>query len=81
MVMTELQNFVAMLERAGGTYTQTPDLHGTTCVSEQLSEGYDKIDRFFDAAGKMTRAVKQSLATATPPDWKEITPNTCGGGP
>ncbi len=77
--MSELQAFVAMLDRAGINYSPTPDLHGT-CVGISM-EGYLTVEWFFDKAGKCLRTAKQSLATATPPDWNEITPNTCGGGP
>ncbi len=76
--MTELQIFVAMLRRVGATHAQTPDLHGSTCVAVGV-EGYLTIEWFFDVGGKLIRTAMQKLATQ--PEWMEITPNTCGGGP
>ncbi len=73
--MTDRETLAALLERCGLTYS----VRGA-CVYFELSEGYETLEWFFDAAGKFIRAAMRKVATR-PADWNEITANTCGGGP
>ncbi len=78
--MTDLETLVETLDQLGMTWSQTPDIHKGDCVQMGPSEGYETLEWFFDASGKFIRVALRKVATR-PPDWMEITPNTCGGGP